>query len=121
MKFILPILSVLIFWVFGQRARQMETYEIGLNRYKTQEVPKDDAFIVLREKCNVCHVTKKRTDIFTLDNMDSLAIDIHKQVFIKKKMPKGRKVKLTTEEQRILEKWLSMVIKDPVFSQSPKE
>lgn len=75
-----------------------------------QEDIKELAFSVLRDKCNVCHATKKKTDIFTLENMDSLAPDIHKQVFIKRKMPKGRKVKLTEKEMEALREWMSAVI-----------
>ena len=75
-----------------------------------QQNIKSQGFIVLRDKCNVCHATKKRTEIFTLENMDSLAKEIHMQVFIKKKMPKGRKVKLTDEECQLLQNWLSTVI-----------
>ncbi|MGI9551186.1 MAG: hypothetical protein ACR2MT_08305 [Aurantibacter sp.] len=71
-----------------------------------QEGLKEQAFSVLRDKCNVCHATKKKTDIFTPENMDSLAPDIHKQVFVKRKMPKGRKVKLTEEEAQHLKVWL---------------
>jgi|GEM_PF-1305601 len=71
-----------------------------------QEDLREMVFTVLREKCNICHATKKKTTIFTLQNMDSLAPDIHKQVFIKKKMPKGRKIKLTFDEQNQLKDWL---------------
>jgi len=85
--------------------------KIDDSRYN-QTAIKDEAFEVLKAKCNVCHATKKRTDIFTLKNMDSLAADIHKQVFVKQKMPKGRKVKLTNEEGELLEKWLSTVMND---------
>ena len=67
---------------------------------------KQQAYMVLQDKCNVCHATKKKTDIFTLDNMDSLAPDIHKQVFIKRKMPKGRKIRLTETETQQLQVWL---------------
>jgi len=38
--------------------------------------------------------------------MDSLALDIHKQVFIKRKMHKGRKIKLTDDERDQLQVWL---------------
>ena len=74
---------------------------------RVQANAKTEAFKVLQTKCNACHSTKKRTDIFTLENMDSLAIDINKQVFIKQKMPKGKKVKLTEEEMLKLKSWLS--------------
>ena len=75
-----------------------------------QEDVKAIAFTTLQTKCNICHATKKRTDIFTLQNMDSLATDIWKQVFVKKKMPKGRKVKLTEEESKALHEWLDMTL-----------
>lgn len=75
-----------------------------------QEQPKSSAFAVLRTKCNVCHATKKRTDIFTMNNMDSLAPDIWRQVFVKKKMPKGRKIKLTEEDTQALHDWLDVTL-----------
>ncbi|WP_413979961.1 hypothetical protein [Maribacter sp. 2307UL18-2] len=75
-----------------------------------QEQIKSQAFTVLRTKCNVCHATKKRTDIFTISNMDSLAADIQKQVFVKKKMPKGRKIKLTEKETQNLRHWLDATL-----------
>jgi len=77
-----------------------------------QKSPKAEAFNVLRNKCNACHATKKRTEVFTFENMDSLARPIHEQVFIKKKMPKGRKVKLTEDELSSLEKWLTIILQD---------
>lgn len=71
-----------------------------------QTSPQEQAFEVIKIKCNACHATKKRTDIFTRANMDSFAMDIQKQVFVKQKMPKGRKVKLTGEEMETLKYWL---------------
>ena len=76
----------------------------------SQEDYKSLAFEVLREKCNACHATKKRTDIFTMENMNALARDINTQVFIKKKMPKGRKVKLTEKESKSLRIWLDVTL-----------
>lgn len=82
----------------------------------TQISPQEDlrtsAFKVLVAKCNTCHLTKKRQDIFTLRNMDSLAFAINKQVFIKKRMPKGKKVKLTEAESKSLHLWLSLTLKE---------
>lgn len=75
-----------------------------------QDTPKNKAFNVLITKCNVCHATKKKQDIFTLENMDSLAIAINKQVFIKGKMPKGKKNKLTIEESLALQDWLYTIL-----------
>ena len=75
-----------------------------------QDNGKTKAYGVLQKKCNTCHATKKRTDIFTLENMDSLATNIHEQVFVKKKMPKGRKAKLTEEESKSLQEWLDKTL-----------
>ena len=83
-----------------------KTGKLGQAHYFNQENLKDKAFTVLQEKCNVCHSTKRKTDIFTLANMDSLAANIQKQVFVKRKMPKGRKGKLTEEEELHLKVWL---------------
>lgn len=76
----------------------------------TQTTTKDKAFTVLQAKCNFCHAVKKRTDVFTFENMDSLAVEINKQVFIKRKMPKGRKVTLTHEEEENLKDWIALTL-----------
>lgn len=59
-------------------------------------------------KQSVMSATPKRTleKVFTLANMDDLAHKIHKQVFIKKRMPKGKDIKLTSYEYNALRKWL---------------
>ena len=74
-----------------------------------QERIKYEAFQVLQIKCNVCHATKKKTEIFTFQNMDSLANNIDRQVFIKRKMPKGRKFNLTVDEEQLLKGWIVSV------------
>lgn len=80
------------------------------NDNSTQLQTKDKAFIVLQTKCNFCHAVKKRTDVFTRENMDSLAVEINTQVFIKRKMPKGRKVTLTHEEEKHLKDWIELTL-----------
>ncbi|MFX0558312.1 hypothetical protein ACOCEA_16040 [Maribacter sp. CXY002] len=70
-------------------------------------IKKTAAYYVLTNKCNICHAAKKRQSIFTLHNMDSLSEAINLQVFIKKKMPKGKKNKLTLEDERQLKAWLN--------------
>jgi len=82
------------------------------SQFLYQDDKRVEAFTVLQEKCNACHATKRKTDIFTLVNMDSLAADIHKQVFVKKKMPKGRKVKLTAAETQHLKVWLDATLRE---------
>ncbi len=102
MKLLLLGISILLY-----SNAQVETkYEI----ITPQESAKTKAFSVLIAKCNVCHATKKKQDIFTLENMDSLAIAINKQVFIKGKMPKGKKNKLSHEESQDLQKWLNTIL-----------
>lgn len=80
--------------------------------YVEQQASKSGAFKVLQIKCNSCHATKKRTDVFTWENMDSLATDIWKQVFVRKKMPKGRKINLTQGEATALQDWLDQTLKE---------
>ncbi len=65
---------------------------------------RSQALIVLQTKCNACH-TKKKEVVFTAKNMSSYARSIQYQVFVKKRMPKG-KVKLTTAEKEVLRKWI---------------
>ena len=55
------------------------------------EVPvRDNALKVLTEKCNVCHRRQNPRKVFTESNMDGLAPAIYKQVFVKKRMPRGK-------------------------------
>lgn len=65
-----------------------------------------EAHKILVTKCNDCHQNKNRYNVYTLENMDSFGVDIYKQVFIKKRMPKGKKNNLTQEEYDQLEEWL---------------
>jgi uncharacterized membrane protein len=71
------------------------------------EVDKAKAFEVLRNKCNICHTKKNRRKIFTLNNMDQFAFQINEQVFIKKRMPKGREIVLTDSDFSHLKNWLN--------------
>ncbi|MEM9674433.1 MAG: hypothetical protein AAF992_17705 [Bacteroidota bacterium] len=65
------------------------------------------ALKVLQTKCNVCHVRQNPRKVFTRENMDGFAPKIHRQVFIKKRMPRGRKIKLTNDEYQILLTWIT--------------
>jgi uncharacterized membrane protein len=67
---------------------------------------KQTALSVLTQKCNVCHKTYNPGKVFTADNMETLAPKIYKQVFVKRRMPKGRDIKLTPEEEQLLRQWL---------------
>lgn len=72
--------------------------------------PADDtkkaALTVLQQKCNVCHRTDNPGKVFTIDNMEHLAPKIYKQVFIKRRMPKGRQIQLSEGEAEVLRRWL---------------
>ena len=69
-------------------------------------IVKITAFGVLETKCNICHIKQNRKKIFTLENMNGFAPKIEEQVFIKKRMPKGRKIKLTEKEYQQLSTWI---------------
>ena len=68
---------------------------------------KATAFQILNNKCNVCHHKRNKRRVFTLENMTKWANDINRQVFIKKRMPKGKKIKLTSQEYQDLLTWIS--------------
>jgi uncharacterized membrane protein len=70
-------------------------------------VSKVNAFQILDNKCNVCHRKRNKRRVFTYENMDTWANDIYSQVFVKKRMPKGKKVKLTSNEYQDLLTWIS--------------
>ncbi|WP_299251692.1 hypothetical protein [uncultured Aquimarina sp.] len=68
---------------------------------------KAEAFKILENKCNVCHYKRNKRRVFTLENMNPWANDIYKQVFIKKRMPKGKKIKLNPKEYQELLTWIT--------------
>lgn len=68
---------------------------------------KKTALTVLVQKCNFCHRTDNPGKVFTADNMETLAPRIYKQVFLKRRMPKGRDNKLSPEEEQLLKGWLA--------------
>ncbi|MDT0622686.1 hypothetical protein [Croceitalea vernalis] len=68
---------------------------------------KPDAFQILDHKCNVCHRKRNKKRVFTTENMNTWADDIYTQVFVKKRMPKSKKIKLTSKEYQDLLTWIS--------------
>lgn len=68
----------------------------------------EKALLILQSKCNECHGRKKKKAVFTIDNMNGFAKKINKQVFIKKRMPKGDEVKLTEKERTALKEWVEL-------------
>lgn len=69
--------------------------------------PVTKAFKVISNKCNVCHEKRNRRRVFTMANMNDWSNDVYEQVFIKKRMPKGKKIKLTSDEYQDLLTWIS--------------
>lgn len=69
--------------------------------------PRENAFQILDNKCNVCHHKRNKRLVFTTENMNTWANDIEKQVFIKKRMPKGKNITLTSNEYQELLTWIS--------------
>ena len=112
---ILIILSIASSTFFLQQQEsvvtEIESLELTLVQNK-----KSDAFNILDTKCNVCHRTKNPWKIFTPENMNSFAPKIHKQVFVKKRMPKGKNNNLSKEELLILKNWLDETLNNSIES-----
>ncbi len=67
---------------------------------------KIQAFKILESKCNSCHIKQNKKKVFTFDNMNFFAPKIEEQVFVKKRMPRGRKITLTEKEYQQLSVWI---------------
>lgn len=67
---------------------------------------KKAAFQVLNTKCNVCHRKQNKKKIFSLQNMSGFAPLINQQVFVLRRMPRGKKIKLTANDYQTLKSWL---------------
>lgn len=66
---------------------------------------KSSALRVLQLKCNTCHARQNPGKVFTSNNMNTLAARINEQVFVKRRMPRGKR--LTNEEYTSLQNWLN--------------
>lgn len=70
-----------------------------------------EAFTVLQTQCNICHRDQNPSKVFTTENMNGFAKKIKRQVFVWKRMPKGKDNNLTEEEKEILKAWLNQQLK----------
>jgi len=70
---------------------------------------RENALEVLQRKCNVCHQGKNPQKVFTIENMDDLAREINRQVFVFKRMPKKNGNKLTDKEKEQLKNWINHI------------
>lgn len=61
---------------------------------------------ILSAKCNICHSKQNPGKVFSSSNIHLYAPEIRKQVFVKKRMPRGQKIVLTDPEKDILQTWL---------------
>jgi len=72
-----------------------------------------EALRVLQTKCNTCHVRQNPGKVFTRITMERYAEKIDKQVFIKRRMPKGKDNHLSMEEENTLRAWLQQYPRKP--------
>lgn len=97
---------VLSFYMISS-AKNQSFEDVKIYASYDHEIEKTKAFEVLKMKCNICHVKQNRKKVFTLDNMDVYGSKIHTQVFVKKRMPKGKKITLSDSDITSLENWLA--------------
>lgn len=89
-----------------------------LENVKYQSLPKYNAykvaaFEILDRHCNTCYVHENPRRVFTLDNMEDSARKIRRQVFVFKRMPKGKasRDKITETEMKTLKNWINDTLK----------
>ena len=58
----------------------------------------EKAYQILESKCNLCHRKRNKRQIFTQENMNDWANDIYTQVFVKKRMPKDKEIRLDSQD-----------------------
>ena len=76
-------------------------------RKNPPSVEQKSALRILVNKCNVCHQTKNPSKVFTIENMNAFSKRINRQVFIWKRMPKGKDIVLTEQEKHTLIDWIN--------------
>ncbi|WP_133259724.1 hypothetical protein [Pseudochryseolinea flava] len=74
--------------------------------YTPDKDMKEKAFVILQQKCNVCHRKQNPRMVFTTENMARHARKIKFQVFTLKRMPKGDEITLNETERKILKTWI---------------
>jgi uncharacterized membrane protein len=86
----------------------LQHFEVDIKAYSFQNdnPQKRKALEILENKCNACHYLQNPRKVFTYNNMDILAPKIYKQVYVKKRMPKGNPLLLNKEERDVLLNWL---------------
>lgn len=98
--------SILIFLVEFSEPQNYRAYW-NSNTVINENPIKEKALTILQKKCNVCHKRKNPFMVFKLKNMDKRSKKIYNQVFLKKRMPKGDNITLTTRESQELLTWIN--------------
>lgn len=103
-------LSVIIAGYFSLTSSQQEATKQNREStflLKVNDDLKNQAFQILDTKCNICNQKQNPFMVFSLKNMEKRASKIYKQVFEKRRMPKGDKIKLSQQEHDLLKEWLN--------------
>jgi hypothetical protein len=95
-------LAKLIIGILLSLATQLEPTKKTVKEYTLLPLPKTmvtdstilRAYKVLGQKCNICHSKRNKRHVFTPNNMNPMAADVNKQVFLKNKCPRARKSNL---------------------------
>lgn len=95
--FLLLLFSLMIGVVYSQKSGEK------LDELKL----KNEAYNVLDKSCNYCHIKRNPSKVFSMENMSDYANDIYVQVFVKKRMPKGRNKALRIDDEKALMRWIS--------------
>lgn len=66
-----------------------------------------NALKVLQDECNACHKVYHPSKYFELENMNAYAKKIERQVFLWKRMPKGKEHTLSEHQQSVLKIWIN--------------
>lgn len=102
MKVTLALFTLMGFLLFEE---PLSFNEVTVSQHS--EVLRSKAFKILDSKCNICHRKQNPFMVFSLKNMEKRAGKIYTQVYVKKRMPKGKEIKLTQGEYSVLENWLN--------------
>ena len=106
-KYLIITITLQTSYLFNKTEQvQSSSQDLSL-AYSAKDSSKDKAFSVLETKCNICHKTRNKRRLFTKLNMDNWAEDVYMQVFIIKRMPKGKKIKLTNEDYQQILTWIT--------------
>ena len=103
MKYIIALLFSAIIFDFIPKNDSIVEYSIS--------VEQKAAFLILNQKCNVCHTDQNQSKVFTIENMNGFARKINRQVFVFRRMPKGQDNTISEAEKETIKNWLNIQLK----------